>query len=219
MTSARRMVARARLAAAALSSLPAIAWSHAFDDRYDLPAPLSYFVAGAAAVVALSFVVAALFVRSALPPAATQRRVVSLGPLLPVVRVTCRVAALMLFALTLVSGWFGTGDSMMNLAPTMIWIIWWVGLSLAVACIGNLARASRGAARVRCAAQGSDRLRSAHRIDGDLYRRQSLDHRRADGKVRYAITASGRARLHRWPADVVPIYFTGVVIGLPFSTM
>jgi hypothetical protein len=138
MTCARRIAAHVRLAAAALSSLPATAWPHAFDDRYDLPAPLSYFVTGAAAAVGFSFVVAALFVRSAPPATATQGRVVPLGPLLPVLRAACRFVSLMLFALTIVSGWFGTGDPMMNLAPTMIWIIWWVGLSLVVACIGNI---------------------------------------------------------------------------------
>src|ERR1019366_2707200 len=125
MTCARRIVAYVRVAAATLSSLPATACPHAFDDRYDLPAPLSYFVAGAAAAVGLSFVVAALFVRSAPPATATQGRVVSLGPLLPVLRAACGFASLILFALTIVSGWFGTGDPMMNLAPTMIWIIWW----------------------------------------------------------------------------------------------
>lgn len=138
MTPARRIVAHARTAAAALLSIPAAAWPHAFDDRYDLPAPLSYFVTGAAAAVGFSFVVAALFVRRAPSADATQGRVVSLGPLLPVLRAACRVVSLLLFALTIVSGGFGTGDPMMNLAPTMIWIIWWVGLSLLVACTGNI---------------------------------------------------------------------------------
>ena len=138
MIRTRWIVAHARLAAAAVSTLPAMAWPHAFDDRYDLPLPLPYFVAGAAAAVGLSFVAAALFVRSAPPPAATQGRVVSLGPLLPVLRAACRFVALMLFALTVVAGLFGTGDPMMNLAPTLVWIVWWVGLSLMVACLGNI---------------------------------------------------------------------------------
>jgi len=43
------------LAYAALGS-PALAYAHAFEERYDLPAPLSYFATGAAAVVVLSFV-------------------------------------------------------------------------------------------------------------------------------------------------------------------
>ena len=53
----------AQLAAAVLTGLPATAWPHAFDDRYDL------------------------------------------------------------LALTVRAGLIGTGDSMMNLAPTMTWII------------------------------------------------------------------------------------------------
>ena len=127
----------AQFAAGAFVVLPTSAWAHAFDERYDLPAPLSYFVAGAAAVVGFSFVVAALFSRRAPPASPARGRVVNLGPLLPVLRVVCRVASLALFALTVTSGLLGTGDPMMNLAPTMIWIVWWVGLSLIAACIGN----------------------------------------------------------------------------------
>ncbi|MGE5525006.1 MAG: hypothetical protein ACM3SS_14935 [Rhodospirillaceae bacterium] len=57
---------RARAALALLSGMPGAAGAHAFDARYDLPVPLSYFVAGATAAVALSFVVTAVFVRN--PP-------------------------------------------------------------------------------------------------------------------------------------------------------
>src|SRR5882757_2893747 len=37
------------------------AYAHGFGQRYDLPVPLSLFVSGAAAVVAVSFVVMAVF--------------------------------------------------------------------------------------------------------------------------------------------------------------
>jgi hypothetical protein len=40
--------------------------------------------------------------------------------------------------LTLAAALHGTRDPMMNLAPTMVWVVWWVGLSLVVACIGNV---------------------------------------------------------------------------------
>jgi hypothetical protein len=40
--------------------------------------------------------------------------------------------------LTIIAGLYGTADPQMNLAPTLIWIIWWVGLSLTIACIGNI---------------------------------------------------------------------------------
>ena len=129
---------RARLAAAVWAGLPSTAWPHAFDERYDLPAPLSFFVAGAVAVVACSFVVAALVARRAPSPSAAAGRVVGLGPLLPLLRQACRIGSLILLGLTVAAGLFGTRDPMMNLAPTMVWIIWWIGLSLAVACFGNV---------------------------------------------------------------------------------
>lgn len=138
MSRAHRGCGIARLAAALLSSLPLSAWPHAFGERYDLPAPLSYFVAGAAAAVALSFVVAVFVARRALPPSAAAGRVIALGALLPALRQGCRAASLMLFALTVIAGLFGTRNPEMNLAPTMVWIIGWVGLSLVVACIGNI---------------------------------------------------------------------------------
>jgi hypothetical protein len=134
----RRAGGIARLAAAALSSVPATAWPHAFGERYDLPAPLAYFVAGAAAMVALSFVVAIVVARgmSRSPPA--QGLVLAPGALLPALRLTSRAAAFILFAAVLIAGWFGTRNPEMNLAPTLVWVIWWIGLSLAVACVGNL---------------------------------------------------------------------------------
>ena len=126
------------MAAGAILGAPALACAHAFDERYDLPVPLAYFVAGAAAVVAFSFVVIAVFARRAPHQTGAPGLVVALGPLLPVLRAVCRCVGLVLFMLTLAAGWFGTGDALMNLAPTMVWIVWWVGLSLLVACIGDV---------------------------------------------------------------------------------
>src|SRR5215510_1494258 len=57
-------VAASALAALAVAASPPAA-AHAFGQRYDLPLPLDYFLAGGAAVVLLSFVIAALFLRPA----------------------------------------------------------------------------------------------------------------------------------------------------------
>lgn len=130
--------ALAPVAGAALSWLPLSAGAHAFGERYDLPAPLSYFMAGAAAVVALSFVAAALFARAHPRHAAAHSFVLSTGPLLPALRVAARVLGLVLFVATIIAGWYGSRNPEANLAPTLVWIIWWVGLSLTVACFGNL---------------------------------------------------------------------------------
>jgi len=117
---------------------PAAAWAHAFGVRYDLPVPLGYFIAGAAATVALSFVVAALFMRQAPQAPASMGIVVSLGPALPALRALCRVLSVGLLCMVVVAGLFGTRNPEMNLAPVLVWIVWWVGLSLVVACCGNV---------------------------------------------------------------------------------
>ena len=127
-----------RIATAAFTAAPGLAWSHAFDERYDLPAPLSYFTVGASVAVALSFLIAVLFVRESAPASATHGRVVTLGPLLPLLRVTGATLSLLMFALVIVAGIYGTSDPLMNAAPTLVWVLWWAGLSLLVACIGNI---------------------------------------------------------------------------------
>ncbi len=132
----------ARLAALIAAITPVLALAHGFDERYDLPAPLGYFIAGAAATVLLSFVVAALFARRA-PDAGgqtgdTQRIIIATSAPLRALYLFTRCCALALFIITLIAALYGTGDSLMNFAPTFIWIIWWVGLSLLVACVGNI---------------------------------------------------------------------------------
>lgn len=138
MTRGRGTCAVVRLAAAAFASLPAAAWPHAFGERYDLPAPLNYFVAGATVTVALSFVVAVLIARGVSRTFRAKGLVIALGPLLLPLRLVCRTVSVVLFALVVVAGLYGTRNPEMNVAPTLVWIIGWVGLSLVVACIGNL---------------------------------------------------------------------------------
>jgi hypothetical protein len=131
---------RTAMAVLTVALLPATLSAHGFDERYDLPAPLGYFVIGAAAAVALSFLVAVLFARRA-PEAQDDDGKgfsIALGPLLPVSWLGCRVISLGLFIVTLIAALWGTADPMMNLAPTLVWIIWWVGLSLFVAFVGNI---------------------------------------------------------------------------------
>ncbi len=127
-----------RPVSALLACTPAAAWAHAFDNRYDLPAPLSYFVAGATAAVALSFAVTALVARRAPATTPGDGRVVRLGALASVLATVCRAVSVALLVMTIVAGLYGTRDPVMNLAPTLVWIVFWAGLSLAVACIGNV---------------------------------------------------------------------------------
>jgi len=121
-----------------LFALPAIAHAHAIDDRYELPVPLSHFIVGATSAVAISFLIAAICLRRPPSPDAPAGRALSLGPLLLVLRPLAGLLSVLVFSVTVAAALFGTRDPMMNLAPTMLWVVWWVGLSLFVACIGNV---------------------------------------------------------------------------------
>jgi hypothetical protein len=119
------------------------AGAHGFGQRYDLPLPLSLYLTGTAAAVVVSFVIVGLFVREA-PPAqerphadlrATwlERWFARAG-----LAAALKLAALVLFAITVCAGLLGNPDPYRNIAPTMVWIIFWVGFAYVSAFVGNL---------------------------------------------------------------------------------
>ena len=120
------------------------AYAHGFGARYDLPVPLSYFLAGAAAAVALSFVVVGVFVRGVgsgtgyptydLKPRTWFRH--SLGS--PAFVWLAKVASVALFGLVIATSLAGSHKPLDNLSPTFIWVIWWVGAGFVAAVIGNV---------------------------------------------------------------------------------
>ena len=117
--------------------------AHGFGARYDLPIPLSLYLTGAGLTVALSFVMLAVFMRSApasdaywrfnLTRTAWGRLLGALGVLL-----ACRALAVALFLLLMAAGFFGVQSPLKNIAPVMIWAIWWVGMAYISALLGNL---------------------------------------------------------------------------------
>jgi hypothetical protein len=117
------------------------AGAHGFGQRYDLPLPLSLYLLGGAAVVVFSFVVVGLFVRST-PPTHAHSRVdlfdYPLGRAVAALGVPLKLSALVLFAAMLWAGFFGDQNPYHNLAPTLVWIIAWVGLAYISAFVGNI---------------------------------------------------------------------------------
>ncbi|MGE0736186.1 MAG: hypothetical protein AB7G15_05825 [Alphaproteobacteria bacterium] len=117
------------------------AHAHTIGERYDLPLPLLYFVIGAGAAVALSFAAAAIVLR---PGAHRQRAWVVMSetgaraPLARVVRLVLQVFGLAVFALAIAAGLLGDQHPARNIAPSIVWIGWWVGLAAFAALIGNL---------------------------------------------------------------------------------
>ena len=125
-----------------LNARPVLA--HGFGARYDLPIPLGYFLAAAAATVALSFVVIGLFVgrRSAAHgyPRYNLLRLRWIRALLAsgVPLNVLRAASVGMFALVIAAALFGNHRPVDNLSPAFVWIIWWVGMGYAAALLGNL---------------------------------------------------------------------------------
>jgi hypothetical protein len=112
-----------------------LAFAHSFDERYDLPLPLNFFVWGGGLVVGLSFVLMIVASRRALPIAdATKTIDIKQGFFV----IVLRAMSLLLFSLSIAAALWGTGNPLMNLAPSFIWIIWWIGLSLVVTAVGNI---------------------------------------------------------------------------------
>jgi hypothetical protein len=139
---ATRCLALLVLACGAFVAMPAQA--HGFGQRYDLPIPLSFYVFGAGATVALSFVVAAMFLHTA--------RLPNTYPRLPLLRstvsrrwagrlvVVSRTLAAAYFILIIAAGLFGAQTPLRNIIVVSVWIIGWVAISLCSALVGDVWR-------------------------------------------------------------------------------
>ena len=144
MRIAPRLILVGALGLAPLLLDPTAAHAHAFAQRYDLPLPLWLYLVGAGAAVALSFVAMAVFVRFDPAPGRVPSvdllrfrlgRAVAHRGVVAVVR----VLAVALFVLLLSAGFFGRQDNAFaNILPTMIWVIWWVGIAFVSALVGNI---------------------------------------------------------------------------------
>jgi hypothetical protein len=139
------------LIGAAIRVLPALtvgclstnAWSHGFAERYDLPVPLNLYIAGSAAAVALSFIVVAYFVRGnrtvqRYPTFNLRRTLIGRAVASWPVRFLLRLVAVLVLVLVVVAGLIGNADPFQNIAPTTIWVIWWVGLAYISGLLGDL---------------------------------------------------------------------------------
>ncbi len=126
-----------------LSAAPGAAWGHAIVQRYDLPVPLGYYLAGAGLVVALTFVVLAAFRRDAapVPPRSLDLSRTWLGRLVAsdVPARMLAILAVVVFVFLIVAGLLGTQeDPLANILPAFVWIAWWVGLGFVCALVGNI---------------------------------------------------------------------------------
>jgi hypothetical protein len=139
-----RRVAVAALAFSLTLSGARPALAHGFGPTYDIPIPLWLYLYGAAAAVVLSFLPLALSSRKERDapydyPRFDLFRVRLLRTLLTsnLLIGGLRLLSVAIFLVVVIAGLVGL-QSGYNITPTFVWIIWWVGLSLSTAFVGNL---------------------------------------------------------------------------------
>jgi hypothetical protein len=126
-----------------LTFVPCGLAAHGFAQRYDLPVPLGLYIGGAAAAVAFSFVVVAFFIRGdRLARHYPRLNLLSnpVGRFLagPWVTGLLRSLSVGLLALVITGGFVGPENPFENIAPTAIWVIWWVGFAYISGLLGDL---------------------------------------------------------------------------------
>ena len=140
--SLRRAVPAAVLAAGGLllaTASPAAA--HGIGGRSDLPLPVWMFAYGAAGALIVSFAALAVFW-----PVARLGGGVGGAVLVPSSRrgvidglaTAGRAVGVVLFVVVLAAALFGPGEAQDNLAPAVVYIVFWVGLTFLCAVVGNV---------------------------------------------------------------------------------
>ena len=133
----RRLAVIGTLVAAALA-FPSAALAHGIVGRTDLPIPVWLFGWAAAVVLIVSFVaLGSLWPTPRLQVERLGRPLVRLPVLVDVVLGALGVA---LFGFTVYAGLAGVDDAFGNLAPTMIYVLFWVGMVVLSVLFGNVFR-------------------------------------------------------------------------------
>lgn len=118
------------------------AHAHGFGERYLLPVPLWLYLAGAGATVVLSVVFIALFASRPIMSGFPRFNLFRIGcfrPLShPVLLGTLRICSIIIFVVVVFAGIAGQQTHYSNIAPTMVWVVWWVGMAFVCAFFGNL---------------------------------------------------------------------------------
>jgi hypothetical protein len=120
----------------AAACIPAAAWAHASEKGFVLLLPTGYYIAGGTLAVAASFLLL-LF----LPTVTAERIVAARFALCRLPRVPkCLTSgiAFALLVLLLLTGLYGSRDPLENPLPLTVWTLWWGGVTVAHALLGNL---------------------------------------------------------------------------------
>jgi hypothetical protein len=131
----RRLAAGVAAPLVAAALLPASAAAHGLVGKQDLPIPRWLFAWAATVVLVVSFVaLAALWPRPRLE-GVRERRVLGVPT---AVEVACGALGVAAFAMTVWAGFAGTQTATANLMPTVVYVVFWVGIPFATLLLGNV---------------------------------------------------------------------------------
>jgi len=122
------------------------AWAHGLGERYALPLPLGFYLAGAGAVVAVTFLLLLVFARTPGPDADNggTAAIAEAGWPVPswpgqgAMVLLIRILAASLFLVLLLAGAVGPSSPFKNPLPLSVWVLGWVGIAYVSALIGNV---------------------------------------------------------------------------------
>ncbi|WP_372789859.1 fenitrothion hydrolase [Paraconexibacter sp.] len=116
------------------------AFAHGIVGKQDLPIPRWLFAWGAAVVLVVSFVaLAVLWPQPRLERSTRRERPVVRVPV--AAEVACGVVGVALFVLVVYAGLAGTQTEAANIAPTLVYVLFWVGLPFLSLLFGDVFRA------------------------------------------------------------------------------
>lgn len=104
--------------------------------RFAAPIPLSFLFAGSGAVVGVTAVISARTITDRIGTTRQGRSLIR-PSFASILRLVTRLAVLAVFGVLVLQGLFGVQVRAENLATTVVWPVWFAGLSLLVVLVGN----------------------------------------------------------------------------------
>ncbi len=119
------------------------AFAHAFDEKYDLPLPINYFLWGAAGTVAVTYFLAILFLKLPIDSIRKNeplqiRSFTFSNTKLRFLLLPIQLCFLSIVGGLLIIGLTGPQNPLMNLIPHVLWVNWWIGMPLLFMVFGNV---------------------------------------------------------------------------------
>jgi hypothetical protein len=134
----RRLLAALAMALGALAMVPQAALAHGLVGREDLPIPKWLFGWGATVVLVVSFVgLAILWPKPRLEQPA-ERRALALPRILDPI---CGAIGVAIFGVVVYAGFAGTQAAATNIAPTFVFVFFWVGIPVLSLLFGDVFKA------------------------------------------------------------------------------